>query len=178
MSKKAKQTRYKWRDGFRCSVDADTAAKALDSIRSANGRLSADDVVEQSRPEDAPLHPAFEWDDAKAATNYRRQQAQTIIRAVVVVERDEQPEHRAYTLVRDDGSGKASYEATEVVVQNADLFADAVRRLMSEVVAAKNSVDELERLAQTQSTDTERMARIALAAKALEAASAAVAALH
>ena len=42
-------------------------------------------MVEESRDPAAPLHPAFEWDDKKAATAYRVEQASHIIRHIDVV---------------------------------------------------------------------------------------------
>ena len=37
----------------------------------ASGELTPATVVEASRPETAPLHPAFEWDDPTAALGTR-----------------------------------------------------------------------------------------------------------
>lgn len=177
MTKRKHEMKYKWRETYRGAVDADVAGAELGRIKRTYGELTAQAVVDESRPEEAPLHPVFEWDDAVAAEKYRRSQAQTVIRALVVVETPEAPEHRKYVLVRSE-QNKSAYEDIETVVQDADLFADAVRRLEVEVQAAKRSVAELEAIASANSEEPERMARIALAAKALEAASAAVAGLH
>ena len=54
----------------------------------SEGRLTPANLVEEARPEESPMHKAFEWDDAKAAENYRKQQATQMIRAIVVRESD------------------------------------------------------------------------------------------
>jgi hypothetical protein len=54
------------------------------AIRDANGRLTAPLVVEAARPEDAPLHSQFEWDDGVAAEKYRLTQARHLITSVKV----------------------------------------------------------------------------------------------
>src|SRR3990167_9555092 len=47
--------------------------------KSPNGGVQAKDVVEHSRPEEAPLHSQFEWDDAKAGEEWRIQQARVLM---------------------------------------------------------------------------------------------------
>ena len=86
----------RWKPGTVCSVDADLAGKALDGILERHGRLTPELVVDESRPEDAPLHPEFEWDDRIAAENWRRNQASYLIRHIAV----EVPNRQEPTLVR------------------------------------------------------------------------------
>ena len=77
----------KWVTGFRCSVKAQVAGEVMQRLES-EGRLTPANLVDEARPEDSPMHKAFEWDDHKAAENYRRQQATQMIRAIVVCEAD------------------------------------------------------------------------------------------
>lgn len=161
-------------------VSADVAGRELDRINRLHGKVTSAAVVDEARPDDAPLHPAFEWDDAKAAERFRLNQASTLIRAVVVVPEPVagHSEHRAYVLTQTAEDPKPVYVKAEEVVQNPGLFADALGRLERLLSQARHSVDELRGLAESAGTEPERMARIALAARALEAAGAAVAALH
>lgn len=48
------------------------------------GRLTAKNLVDVSRDEDAPLHNEFEWSDDIAAEKYREVQAGYIIRSVEI----------------------------------------------------------------------------------------------
>jgi len=48
------------------------------------GRLSPNDVVDDARSPDSPLHDYFEWDDTAAAEKYRKVQARQLIRSVKV----------------------------------------------------------------------------------------------
>jgi hypothetical protein len=162
-------------------ISADVAGREFDRISAAHGgRLTSSLVVDEARPEQAPLHPAFEWDDEKAAERYRQHQASTLIRAVVLVPEvtSHQPEHRAYVLTQTQEEPKPVYVKAEEVVQEPSLFADALQRLERTLSVARQSVVELRDLAQSSGSEPERLARIALAAQALEAAGAAVAALH
>ena len=85
-------------------VDAQTAGEELDRIRKEHGTLEPGTVVDESRPEEAPLHPAFEWHDPKAAELYREHQATHLIKQVrVVVEpRPRQELVERYELAQED----------------------------------------------------------------------------
>lgn len=66
-------------------VDAQTAGEELQRIKRVHGLVHPATVVDESRPEDAPLHPAFEWRDPVAAERFREYQASQLIRRVRVV---------------------------------------------------------------------------------------------
>ena len=174
--------KFKWADGARGrggrGVTAQVAGEEIAKIEARDGHVSSEALVEESRPEDAPLHPAFEWDDAKAAERYRVHQASTLIRAVITVETQKTPEHKAWVLTSVEEAPKPVYVAAAKVVESPSMFADAVSRLSRNVETAKRGIAELEALAQGEGSEPERMARISLAAKALEAASTAISALH
>lgn len=60
------------------------------------GRLDADMVLSASRSSRSPIHECFEWDDSKAAEEYRRVQARELLRAIVIVQKDSGLEVRAF----------------------------------------------------------------------------------
>jgi len=54
-----------------------------------SGILTPSAVVDEARPEDSPLHAAFEWDDSIAAEKYRLEQARRLLRQVgLFIERE------------------------------------------------------------------------------------------
>ena len=88
--------------GSSIGVPAQVAGEEIERIRTNNGgSITPKLLVDQSRPEDAALHPVFEWDDPAAAESYRVIQAKEMIRSVVIV-RDEPnlPPVRAFVSVR------------------------------------------------------------------------------
>ena len=56
----------------------------LERIYNTGGILTPAAVVDDARPEDAPLHSHFEWDDTVAGEQYRMVQARQLIRSVKV----------------------------------------------------------------------------------------------
>ncbi len=175
------EVKYVYRGRNIRGVDPEDAFHELERIREARG-LTAEAVVEESRPKEATLHSAFEWNDRKAAHEHRLQQARQVIRCVQVVMPDQQPAS-VYVHVQQPTEGAAAdsragrYEPVEVVVQSPDLFALALSELQAKVRAAVESVHELERAAKG-STDADRLAKVTLAVKALETAASAISSLH
>ena len=182
-NRQVKKLKYAFRDGYGfANVNADVAGNELARLTKKHGALTPDVVVEDARPEDAALHPVFEWDDFKAAEAHRRQQARTLIRSVQVVRETDTGEVRQPVYVHvpqatseTEGPG---YQLTEVVAQRPDMYAAALGELSRRVTSARDAVEQLELAAQEESADPDRMARIGLAAQALSAAQAAVQALH
>lgn len=73
---------YEWKYPY--PVDAQKAGKELERINSKYNSLIPEQVVEESRDDDAVLHPCFEWNDAVAAEKYRVEQARHIIGSLVI----------------------------------------------------------------------------------------------
>lgn len=65
-------------------IREDDAVNELERIEEKRGSLTPEIVVEESRDENAVLHNIFEWDDAKAADNYRREQARKLLGNITV----------------------------------------------------------------------------------------------
>lgn len=113
-------------------VDAQTAGEELHRIYEDRGCLEPKDVVDESRPEEAPLHSCFEWNDETAAEKYREVQAGQIIRSVVVVREEEQQppvEVRAFVNVQK------TYRPIEVVVNSEEQMLELFNSALSELKA-------------------------------------------
>jgi hypothetical protein len=169
------EKKYRFRAGARVKgVSAAVVADELVRIAERDHGISAEVVVDEARPEEAPLHPAFEWRDEVAADEWRLHQARNLIRHVVV-QQEGQPE---VPLVVHVQHGEVGYQLTEVVVEEPDLYAIALSNLEARVRAAEEAVVALERAARTKGAQGELLARIAVAVQAFAAARASLTALH
>lgn len=110
---------YKWKAGARAPVSAQVAGEVCERMN-ANGELTPKALVDASRPEDAPLHKVFEWDDAKAAERYRESQAAYIIRSIEVKREDMQEPVRAFYTVPTAGGQSFQYHSVDAILRNAD----------------------------------------------------------
>jgi hypothetical protein len=121
-------SKYFWKPKVVVPVPAQVAGEELERIRVAhNGRLTQADVVTEARDKANPLHRAFEWNDKKAANEYRLTQAAYIIRSITVTQEtddeDAMPVRAFVNVQRDDDR---SYTSVAHAMSDADLRAQVI----------------------------------------------------
>lgn len=130
----------KFKEGYHApaGVSAEIAMNELSKIENTVG-LTPANVVDASRPEDAPLHKFFLWDDSAAAEKYRQHQAQGLIRAVVKIEPVEQIEYRPFVrIVEPEGS-----KYINVTVLSIDQYEQVLTDYKRKLESAQKSLTEL-----------------------------------
>ena len=136
---------YRHRHAFK-HVSPDVAGPELARIADRDGSLSPVVVVNEARPDDAPLHPAFEWQDEVAAEEWRRHQARNLIAAVQVIETEGEPPRMAYVSVAAD-DGARTYQPARVVASDDDMLARALAEARHYLAQAEARLAEVERIA-------------------------------
>lgn len=139
---------YQYRGpGARRDIPAEVVGEELQRISAQHGELTPAGVVEESRPEVAPLHPVFEWDDALAAEEYRKAQARQLVRAVVLVpdprKGEGTPTIRAFVSVTKPGSQERTYKPIVEALQNPEDAAAIKARLLKELLALRSRYVDL-----------------------------------
>ena len=135
-------TNYVYAPGGRVSgFTAQAVGQALEQIRdNGDGFFTPADVLEESRPDYAPLHGAFEWDDTTAAEAHRLTQAGMLVRAVRVqtfaVESNEVRVVRAFVSV-GNSAGTLAYTSVARAMSEPDLRA----YVLSEALASWRSFE-------------------------------------
>jgi len=110
--------------------------KELERIRKANkGFLRPVDVVTAARSESSPLHDWFEWDDGKAAEEFRLEQARRLIRFTIEKIGPEETNVRAYVSLRSDRDEGDSYRSLREVVTVKPLRDELLRQALTEADA-------------------------------------------
>lgn len=76
---------FNWRiKGLAKGVNPELAAKELQRITDIYGKITPEIIVNEAKPSESILHPIFEWDNKKAAYNYRLQQARVLLNNIQV----------------------------------------------------------------------------------------------
>lgn len=101
--------------------DHEAAIVALDTLADRfGGAVSPRDVVDAAKPNDSPLHPYFEWDDDKAADNWRLDQARRLLRVRIQYQPLPTNERRVIPLfssaTSNRGEGQRSYQRTVIML--------------------------------------------------------------
>lgn len=127
---------YKWK--YNLQVDPNTVGKEFEAIEKEKGSITRESVVDRARPENAPLHPLFQWNDTIAAEEYRKVQAHQLISNLVIVQPREEPEkppiiYRAFVNSSESPCQEGSYinlkKATASPETMSILLANAKREL-------------------------------------------------
>ncbi|TAZ20697.1 hypothetical protein ELH77_19010 [Rhizobium ruizarguesonis] len=98
------------------------AAKRLEEIEERDGILRPAAVAADAEDLDSPLHDYFEWDDGKAATSWRLEQARDLIRKVRLVVTTETVSIKAPAYVKDPAlsPGQSGYTPVIKLRKNED----------------------------------------------------------
>lgn len=118
---------YRFKNGtYIKGVSAQVVGEVCADLES-DGNLTPRALVDVSRPEDAPLHGQFEWNDTKAAEKYRETQAQYIIRHIEVVPESTKTPTRAFVSIEvapeksEHGKSEHFYHSITEVMSDVDM---------------------------------------------------------
>lgn len=121
---------YQWKSGARIRADAQLAGEMCMKLAD-EGRLTAKDLLDESRPVDAPLHDEFEWDDSLAAESWREHQARNIINSLLIVPEKSEPVRGFFKIEQ----AERNYHSVTAILSRKDtaqrLFDNAMRELMA-----------------------------------------------
>ena len=138
---------YKWKPGYRSKCSAQVAGEVCADLEK-KGELTAENLVDVSRPEDAPLHDAFDWNDQIAAEKWRKEQAGNIIRSIVIVSDSEdsasqEPVRAFFSIIPVE----PQYESIHAIIRDQDKYADLLKLAMHELQAFYRKYQQLKELA-------------------------------
>ncbi len=158
---------FRYKPGARHKVSAEVVGKVCSELDDKD-MLTPENLLDASRPNDAPVHNEFEWNDGVAAEKYRVSQAAALIRHVIVYEKpeekpdekrdDEAPKHvvtvnygdvngcRAFGSLHVPGGGKERYVATHKMLDDAEMrniLLDNARRELNSFVCKYRQLEGL-----------------------------------
>jgi hypothetical protein len=127
------EIRYKFREGFKGGSDkkAQTVALHIEEMKARNsGKITEEEVLEDARNPDSPLHPFFTWDPSLAARKHNLGEARLLIRSyeVWIIEDNKKPIVicPANVIVRRPDCEPA-YESTALVMNERDMKAKVLQ---------------------------------------------------
>ena len=132
---------YQWKKASYIKADANIAGQMCEQLERTVG-LTAKNLLNANRPESAPLHNEFEWDDSKAAEQYREQQARHIINCLCVQpeEVDQEPVRAFFAI------SKPSYESISVILQSTEKHTSLLDLALRELKAFQAKYSTLSQL--------------------------------
>lgn len=108
------------------------------------GQFTAQDVVDYARPKASPLHKYFEWDDTKAADQYRLDQARRVIQLVVIRVGDSEVREFQNVFVKEED--RRMYVRTDKAQRSTDLWQQVLDAALNEANAWARRYETLSQL--------------------------------
>lgn len=143
---------YKPVSGSRLSQDqAQKYGEAINTIiEGNNGQIDPEDIVEKAKRKNSPLNDFFEWDDEKAANNYRVDQARYLLRSieVVILRGDTEMNVRAFhnvKIVREDDI-KQTFANIEEILSKDELYQQILGQAIKQLESWKNKYSQYKEL--------------------------------
>lgn len=133
---------YGWKDGARFSVNAQIAGEVCEELEK-KGELTAKNLVEVSRPEDAALHVMFNWNDEEAAELYREEQGRCIIRCLIVVPENNTVTSRAYFNIV---SKEPEYHSINTILESKSKYEALIETALKELISFKKKYAAIKEL--------------------------------
>jgi hypothetical protein len=138
--------------GTRTKTDPEAVHTELERIRGGDP-LKLQDVVDESKPKKAVLHPEFEWSNPTAANLWRLYEARKIVQSVEIVDEKSEKPYRAYeatiipaTEVED--APERVFRPVEEIMADPDLRDELLGRAINDVLALKRRYSGLQELSQ------------------------------
>ena len=123
-------------------VPVQIVGQELDRIAKKYDGFQPQDIVDESKPDKAVLHPVFEWNDGVAGNNWRKYEARQIVRTVEVLDDKSNTPVPAYVNVRVVNVGQ-SYQTGPVVVIRDDMMSSAYAELLGQLTGSMLSLEKL-----------------------------------
>jgi len=123
---------------------AQVYGRHLERLQKRFGYLQPELVVDDARADDSPLHEAFEWNNRKAAGDWRKWQARHLMNTIVTVKiiDGEEKEARAFynvTICQDaEEETKKVYISLDSAFKHDHLASQIIERAKAELIGWKN----------------------------------------
>jgi hypothetical protein len=125
---------YKYRAGYRPALkNPQVVGDKLQELRDKNNGLTASIVIEEAKHKTSVLHGAFEWDDSKAAHEWRLHSARHLMRSVEIVSTSAEGDVRnlpAFVFVKTESGPQ--YESLARVLSDEEMRNQVLERAEKE----------------------------------------------
>lgn len=140
---------YQWKSGSCIKANPQAVGEQMEMLAASESGLTAETLLEANKPEDAPLHNDYEWNDTKAAANWRFHQSRHFMNSLVTVHVDESStdEQAEPLIVRAVfPTGQSHYEPLSAIVKEQSKYDKLLETAFRELQSFKKKYETLKEL--------------------------------
>ena len=130
----------KWTRKPKYAPEADVAVDYIEEIKKKRGGITSQLLVIEATNEDSPLHDCFEWDDTKAAGQWRIEQGRSLLKNLIMAVVEDEEEKPIYVRcfvspIEVENEGGTSYLTIREICNDDILNVAYLRQLKKELHA-------------------------------------------
>ena len=136
---------YEWKTGSRIKADAQKSGELFEQLTKTKEGLTASTLLEANKPETAPLHNEYEWDNETAANEWRLHQSRHFINSIVTIvvsDTQEEQQVRAFHIATET----SRYEPLTAIIKEKDKYEQLLANAMAELEAFTRKYNTLKEL--------------------------------
>ncbi len=145
---------YEWKSGSRIRADAQKSGELFEQLSATEKGLTAETLLEANKPVTAPLHKEYEWNDEKAAHEWRLHQSRHFINSIavkVVTADDTEETVRAFFTTTEE----SKYQPITAIMKEKSKREKLLELALSELKSFKNKYSTLSELSPVFAAITE-----------------------
>lgn len=135
---------YQWKSGSRIKADAQASGELFEQLSKTEEGLTARSLLEANKPKSAPLHSEYEWNNEKAADEWRLHQSRHFINSLSIVTtvKEKETPVRAFFITTEANK----YEPITAIVQEENKYNSLLSAALSELKAFERKYNTLTEL--------------------------------
>ena len=135
---------YQWKSGSRIKANAQASGELFEQLSKTEEGLTARSLLEANKPKSAPLHSEYEWDNKKAAEEWRLHQSRHFINSLSIVTtvKEKETPVRAFFITTEANK----YEPITAIVQEENKYNSLLSTALSELKAFERKYNTLTEL--------------------------------
>lgn len=137
---------YKWKTGARIKGSAQASGELFEQLSQTEAGLTAETLLNANKPKNAPLHNDYEWNNQKAANQWRLHQSRHFMDSLTVVmvnyETSEELQTRAVHITTEPHK----YEPITTIIQSESKYECLLSNAFSELQAFQRKYNMLKEL--------------------------------
>lgn len=138
---------YQWKSGSRIKGNAQESGELFERLSETKEGLTARTLLEANRPESAPLHNDYEWNNDIAAEEWRLHQSRHFLNSIVILapttaENEQLEPVRAFHITTEE----SKYEPITAIVQNPTKYEALLNSAISELKAFERKYNTIKEL--------------------------------
>lgn len=137
---------YKWRSGSQIKANPQASGELFEKLSETEEGLTAQTLLNANKPKNAPLHNDYEWDNDKAAEEWRLHQSRHFLNSLTVVLVNDDTAENVTTRAVHITTELHKYEPITAIIQNENKYDVLLKNAFSELESFKRKYEVLKEL--------------------------------